>query len=91
MLEHPPARSPCYCLGATPKELDDLITIINLPLPDQKELKKLIERIAMNTNSNLNEQDLNELAIASSGLSEIKVKQVMNWLKICLYLVFLKN
>jgi len=58
------------------EELDDLMTIINLPLPDQKELKNLIENIAINTNSNLNEQDLNELAIASSGLSEIKVKQV---------------
>ena len=52
------------------------MTIITLPLPDQKELKNLIEKIAINTNSNLNEQDLNELAIASSGLSEIKVKQV---------------
>ena len=58
------------------EELDDLMTIINLPLPDHKELKNLIERIAINTNSNLTEQDLNELAIASSGLSEIKVKQV---------------
>ena len=58
------------------EELDDLMTIVNLPLPDQKELKNLIKRIAINTNSNLNEEDLNELAIASSGLSEIKVKQV---------------
>jgi len=52
------------------------MTIINLPLPDQKELKNLIKKIATNTNSNLDEQDLNELSIASSGLTEIKVKQV---------------
>ena len=58
------------------EELDELMTIVNLPLPDQKELKNLIQRIATNTNSNLNEQDLNELAMASSGLTEIKVKQV---------------
>ncbi len=58
------------------EELDELMTIINLPLPDQKELKDLIKRIAANTNSNLNEQDLDELAMASSGLTEIKVKQV---------------
>ena len=57
-------------------ELDELMTIINLPLPDQKELKNLIKKIATNTNSNLKEQDLNELSIASSGLTEIKVKQV---------------
>ena len=58
------------------EELDELMTIVNLPLPDQKELKDLIKRIAVNTNSNLNEQDLNELVMASSGLTEIKVKQV---------------
>ena len=58
------------------EELDELMTILNLPLPDQEELKNLLRRIAINTNSNLNEKDLNELAIASSGLTEIKVKQV---------------
>ena len=58
------------------EELDELMTILNLPLPDQKELKNLIKRIAFNTNSNLNEDDLNELASASSGLTEMKVKQV---------------
>ncbi len=58
------------------EELDELMTILNLPLPDQKELKNLIEKIAFNTNSNLNEQDLNELVSASSGLTEMKVKQV---------------
>ena len=58
------------------EELDDLITIINLPLPDLSELTALIKKIAFNTDSDLSEEDLNELAIASSGLSEIKVKQV---------------
>ena len=52
------------------------MAIVNLPLPDQRELKNLIKQIANNTNSNLEEQDLNELSIASSGLTEIKVKQV---------------
>jgi len=58
------------------EELDELMTILNLPLPDQKELKNLIKKIALNTNSNLDEQELNELSMASSGLTEIKVKQV---------------
>ncbi len=58
------------------EELDELMTILNLPLPDQNELKNLIKKIAINTNSNLEEQDLNELTLASSGLTEIKVKQV---------------
>jgi len=58
------------------EDLDELMTVLHLPLPDQKELKDLIKTIAINTNSNLNEQDLNELTLASSGLTEIKVKQV---------------
>jgi len=58
------------------EELDDLITIINLPLPDISELTTLIKKIAFNTDSDLSEQDLNQLAIAASGLSEIKLKQV---------------
>ena len=58
------------------EELDDLLTIINLPLPDQNELVNLIRKIALNTNSNLSENDLNQLALASSGLSETRVKQV---------------
>ncbi len=63
-------------LSPSSEELDELLTIINLPLPDQKELKNLIKKIAVNTNSNLEEKDLNELSIASSGLTEIKVKQI---------------
>ena len=58
------------------EELDDLITIINLPLPDVSELTALIKKIAFNTDSDLSEEDLNQLAIASSGLSETKLKQV---------------
>jgi len=58
------------------EELDELMAIVNLPLPDQRELKNLIKQIAINTNSNLEDQDLNELSLASSGLTEIKVKQV---------------
>jgi len=30
------------------EELDELMTILNLPLPDQKELKNLIQKIAIN-------------------------------------------
>ena len=58
------------------EELDELMTIIELPLPNQKELSALIKNIAIKTESGLNENDLTELAMASSGLSEIRVRQV---------------
>ena len=35
------------------EELDDLITILNLPLPDLSELTALIKKIAVNTDSDL--------------------------------------
>ncbi len=57
-------------------EFNDLITIIDLPLPDQKELKNLIKNIGNKTESNLDEGTLNDLVMASSGLSEIRVRQV---------------
>ncbi len=58
------------------EELEDYLTIINLPLPDQSELVNLIKKIAINTNSDLSMNDLNQIASASSGLSESRVKQV---------------
>ena len=58
------------------EELDDLLAIINLPLPNQNELVNLIRTISIHTNSDLPEDDLNELALASGGLSETRVKQV---------------
>tara|TARA_B100000965_G_scaffold114468_1_gene94496 strand:+ start:2313 stop:3776 length:1464 start_codon:yes stop_codon:yes gene_type:complete len=57
-------------------EFNELMNIIDLPLPDQKELKVLIKNIATKTESSLDEETLNELVMASSGLSEIRVRQV---------------
>ena len=51
------------------------MTIVNLPLPDQKELKNLIKKLLLILIQILVKR-LNELSIASCGLTEIKVKQV---------------
>ena len=60
----------------TSDEFNELMTIIELPLPDQKELKILINKIANKSESSLDDKTLNDLVMASSGLSEIKVRQV---------------
>ena len=57
-------------------EFNELMTVIDLPLPDQKELRILIENIANKSESRLDDKALNDLVMASSGLSEIKVRQV---------------
>tara|TARA_Y100000589_G_scaffold330406_1_gene379933 strand:- start:6805 stop:8271 length:1467 start_codon:yes stop_codon:yes gene_type:complete len=58
------------------EELDELLTSIDLPLPDQDELVNLIRNISLKTESNLNDNELSELAMASSGLTELRVRQV---------------
>ncbi len=57
-------------------EFDNLMTIIDLPLPDQEELINLFKKIADKTNSDLQSNDLITLATAASGLSESRVRQV---------------
>tara|TARA_Y100001968_G_scaffold306902_1_gene324124 strand:+ start:1243 stop:2727 length:1485 start_codon:yes stop_codon:yes gene_type:complete len=66
------------CAGAwtPPHELDDSLTILDLPLPEQPELKALLSNIAEASGSSLKHQDLLELTRACSGLSEARVRQV---------------
>ncbi|KGG16367.1 MULTISPECIES: AAA family ATPase [unclassified Prochlorococcus] len=56
--------------------LDDTLTILDLPLPQENELKTLLRNIATASNSDLNKETLEELTHACSGLSEVRVRQV---------------
>ncbi len=57
-------------------DLYDSLTILDLPLPQENELKVLLSNIANASNSNLSKNTLEELTHACSGLSEIRVRQV---------------
>ena len=59
-----------------PKDLEDLLTILDLPLPKEQELKSLLRNIAKASDSTLKEDVLEELTHACSGLSELRVRQV---------------
>ena len=59
-----------------PNELDDALTILDLPFPKQDELKTLLGNIAKATGSFLENEVLVELTRACSGLSEARVRQV---------------
>tara|TARA_Y100001968_G_C19453446_1_gene770364 strand:- start:3201 stop:4676 length:1476 start_codon:yes stop_codon:yes gene_type:complete len=59
-----------------PSDLDDVLSILDLPLPTQSELKGLLKNIANASGSSLDENVLEELTRACSGLSEIRVRQV---------------
>ena len=66
------------CSGAwnPPQDLDEALTILDLPLPEEPELRNLINKIAKATGKLLDNDVLEELTHACSGLSEAKVRQV---------------
>ncbi|WP_320664911.1 AAA family ATPase [Prochlorococcus sp. MIT 1223] len=66
------------CSGSwtPPIDLDDSLTILDLPLPKQSELKILLANIASSSGSPLANEVLEELTRACSGLSESRVRQV---------------
>ena len=57
-------------------DLDDSLTILDLPLPQENELKSLLSNIANASDSNLTKETLEDLTHACSGLSEMRVRQV---------------
>ncbi len=76
-LRHQP-HTIVLCSGpwTPPADLDDVLTILDLPLPQEPELRKLLESISSASDSDLDNDVLEELTHACSGLSEIRVRQV---------------
>ena len=59
-----------------PHDLDEALTILDLPLPQEPELRQLINNIARATGQSIASDVLEELTHACSGLSEARVRQV---------------
>jgi AAA+ superfamily predicted ATPase len=59
-----------------PADLDEALTLLDLPLPDADDLRQLISSIGLNSGSALDSAVLDELTQACSGLSEMRVRQV---------------
>ncbi len=66
----------CACDWIPSSELDDCLTILELPLPKENEIKTLLNKISTASDSNLSRETLEELTHACSGLTEIRVRQV---------------
>ena len=66
------------CCGqwTPPGDLEESLTLLDLPLPDNNDLRRLISSISTNSGSELPASVLDELAQACSGLSEMRVRQV---------------
>ena len=66
------------CCGSwsAPPELEEALTIIDLPLPNEMELRRLLANIATANGSPLDASVLEKLSHACCGLSEMRVRQV---------------
>jgi SpoVK/Ycf46/Vps4 family AAA+-type ATPase len=66
----------CSGQWTPPADLDEALTLLDLPLPDAEDLRQLISSIGLNSGSALEPAVLDELTQACSGLSEMRVRQV---------------
>ena len=66
----------CSGSWSSTNDLDEALTVLDLPLPKEKELRTLLDNIAKATGKALEDNVLEELSQACSGLSEVRVRQV---------------
>ena len=59
-----------------PRELEECITLLDLPLPEQGEIQALLRSIAQASGQSLPEEMLEQLTHSCSGLSEQRIRQV---------------
>ena len=63
-------------LWSPSNDLEEDLTILDLPLPKENEIKTLLSNIAEASNSQLDENVLQELTTAGGGLSESRIRKV---------------
>ena len=76
LRENPHTIVLCSGPWIPPEDLDDALTILDLPLPKEPEIKNLLKNISEASGSFLEKEVLEELTHACSGLSESRVRQV---------------
>ncbi len=59
-----------------PRELEECITLLDLPLPQQDEIRGLLQSIGEATGQGLEAEVLEQLTHSCSGLSEQRIRQV---------------
>lgn len=61
-----------------PEELEDLITVFEILLPDDSEIRNIILEFAQDLDIDIAEDVLNEITISFKGLNEFQIKQILN-------------
>lgn len=61
-----------------PRELENYITVVDMPIPSQKEIEDILSDYAKDLKLELNEDTMGELALDLKGLTEFQIIQILN-------------
>ncbi|EFD93595.1 conserved hypothetical protein TIGR03982 [Megasphaera lornae] len=61
-----------------PDELEDLITVFDMPLPSVSEIKNIMVNFTKDLEIDVADDVLSEIALSFKGLNEFQVKQILN-------------
>lgn len=65
-------------VSVIPKELENYITVFDIPLPTIREIHQLIHEFVYDLEISVEEDTINEIAISFKGLNEFQIKQILN-------------
>lgn len=61
-----------------PPELEKMVTVFDIPLPDNREIETIIRDYANGFNIPIDPDDINELSVSFKGLSDFEIRQILN-------------
>lgn len=61
-----------------PVELENYITIFDIPLPSTKETSNIIRNFISDMGIKVNDDDIDDIALSFKGLNEFQIKQILN-------------
>lgn len=61
-----------------PRELENYITVFDIPLPTSKEISMIIKRFVNEMDIEVDADVMDEIALSFKGLNEFQIKQILN-------------
>lgn len=61
-----------------PSELENYITVFDVPLPTSREIKKIIETFASDLEIEIVQDVLDDITLSFKGMNEFQIKQILN-------------
>lgn len=61
-----------------PRELENFITVFDVPLPTTKEILGIIHKFISDMDITVEEDTINDIALSFKGLNEFQIKQILN-------------